>query len=466
MIRLLWMGDGEPGWLQSLRSAFSNSEIQAVRLASVVELLAHVRNPVADVVVLSFETLSEQSDDRVLESLRVRPTLPVIVSCLRATTDDVIRLVRLGAYHVWVEPPRPDRLRSCIESTVRTHREPLPTIQAASWRSAIVGSSPAMERVVDVVRLVAARRANVLITGETGTGKEVIARAIHVAGGRGDLPLVAVNCGAIPESLVEAELFGYAKGAFTGAVQSRPGRFEQADGGTIFLDEVGELPLEAQAKMLRVLQEREVQRIGSSDTVRLNIRVIAATNSDLAESVRRRMFREDLYYRLNVIPLHLPALRDRASDIAALIRHFLQRVCAHESLPPRAITDEAVRQLERFGWPGNVRQLEHVIEMAVILSGDRTLLDSSDFPVLRESGAHNGVALASCLDGALPAEGLDLDEAVRSFERSMLQQALLRCRGNKARAAQMLRMKRTTLLDRLKNLDPEPAGFAFEQRFA
>jgi transcriptional regulator with GAF, ATPase, and Fis domain len=309
-----------------------------------------------------------------------------------------------------------------------------------------------MQRVFEIVQLVAARRASVLITGETGTGKEVIARAIHVGGGRGHLPLVAVNCGAIPENLVEAELFGYAKGAFTGAIQSRAGKFEQADGGTIFLDEVGELPLEAQAKLLRVLQEREIQRIGSAETIRLNIRVIAATNTNLGEAVRRREFREDLYYRLNVIPLHLPALRDRAGDIPQLVEHFLAKVSDSENLPLRSVTPEVLARLTRLRWPGNVRQLEHVIEMAVILSGSRTILDACDFPILHESCAVQTVVTGYATPG-LPPDGMDLDEAVRRFERSMVQQALLRCRGNKARAAQMLRMKRTTLLDRLKSLD-------------
>ena len=466
MFRLLWVGESEPAWLHCVRSAFSERELHVARLASLVELLLHVRSSLADVVVLSFRTLSEQTDDQILELLRVNPSLPVIVDCLRASTDDVIRLVRLGAYHVWVETPRPDRIRGCIEAAVRGHRGVAAVEHREAWRAGIIGTSPEMQRVTDIVRLVAARRANVLITGETGTGKEVIARAIHVAGGRGHLPLVPVNCGAIPENLVESELFGYSKGAFTGAVQSRPGKFEQADGGTIFLDEIGELPLEAQAKLLRVLQEREIQRIGSAETVRLNVRVIAATNSDLAEAVRQRTFREDLYYRLNVIPLHVPALRDRASDVPDLVQHFLRKICANENLSPRSLTTDAVEALKRLRWPGNVRQLEHVIEMAVILSGDRTVLDQSDFAILRETGPAAGPAPAACINGALPPDGLDLDDAVRRFERTMLQQALLRCRGNKARAAQMLRMKRTTLLDRLKSLEAYETEFTLNESYA
>jgi DNA-binding NtrC family response regulator len=351
-----------------------------------------------------------------------------------------------------VETPRPERVRTCIESAAARRKAAPDTAAIGVWRNAIIGSSPEMQRVFEIVQLVAARRASVLITGETGTGKEVIARAIHIAGGRGHLPLVAVNCGAIPENLVESELFGYAKGAFTGAVQSRAGKFEQADGGTIFLDEVGELPLEAQAKLLRVLQEREVQRIGSAETVRLNVRVIAATNANLAEAVRRKEFREDLYYRLNVIPLHLPPLRDRIADIPDLVRHFLAKVCESENLPQRSVTPEVLARLALLRWPGNVRQLEHAIEMAVILSGSRTALSERDFPLFSETCAWQ-TAFAPDPPADLPPDGMDLDDAVRRFERSMVQQALLRCRGNKARAAQMLRMKRTMLLDRLKSLD-------------
>jgi transcriptional regulator with GAF, ATPase, and Fis domain len=314
----------------------------------------------------------------------------------------------------------------------------------------LVGSSAALERVANIIRLAAPRRSTVLITGETGTGKEVAARAIHAASDRWMRPLVSVNCGAIPDNLVESELFGYVRGAFTGAIQSRSGRFEEAQGGTILLDEIGELPLDVQGKLLRVLQEREVQRLGSSEVTRLDIRVIAATNCDLAESVRKREFREDLYYRLNVVPLRMPALRERASDIPELAAHFVRAICELEGIADKILSQSAVDALQQYSWPGNVRQLQHAVEMAVVLSDDRQLLTASDFALPVSASVHSGGAERSVV--AMPASGLNFDEEVSRFERSMLEQALSTCGGNKARAAEFLQMKRTTLLAKLKSL--------------
>src|SRR5580700_5681637 len=219
------------------------------------------------------------------------------------------------------------------------------------WRRLIIGSSPAIERTIQVIRLVGMRRATVLITGETGTGKELVARAIHQASPRAHLPMVAVNCNALPENLIEAELFGHVKGAFTGAIQHRMGRFEQAHRGTLFLDEVGDLPLDVQTKLLRVLQEREFQRIGSSETVHVDVRLIAATNVNLAEAVRQGKFREDLYYRLNVVPVSTPPLRERPEDIPLLARHFVEKICRIEEIPTPELASDAVTRLQTYGWP-------------------------------------------------------------------------------------------------------------------
>jgi transcriptional regulator with PAS, ATPase and Fis domain len=312
----------------------------------------------------------------------------------------------------------------------------------------LVGGSPALERVAEIVRLAAPRRSTVLITGETGTGKEVAARAIHAASDRALRPMIAVNCGAIPENLIESELFGYVRGAFTGAMQSRAGRFEEAQGGTILLDEIGELPLHLQGKLLRVLQEREVQRLGSSEVLRLDIRVIAATNCDLAEAVRRKEFREDLYYRLNVVPLRMPSLRERISDIPELALHFVRKICNLEGITEKALSESAMTAMQHHPWPGNVRQLQHAVEMAVVLSGDRELLIASDFLLPTSTMA----PLGSELRIAVPASGMNFDEEVNRFERNILEQALSACGGNKARTAELLQMKRTTLLAKLKSL--------------
>jgi DNA-binding NtrC family response regulator len=456
MLRVLWFSDRKNDRLTTL--AGSEPTLHIARVDAIPEILLYIRQRMVDVAVLSVRAADAKTDDLLLEILRTDSALPVIVDCPSAQTDDIIRLIRLGAFHVWSEPLEAGRINSwlCEAASRNLRRTASAKPRHEAWREAIVGESEPMCRILDIVRLVAARRSSVLITGETGTGKEVIARAIHVAGGRGHLPFVAVNCSAIPENLVEAELFGYVKGAFTGAIQARPGKFEQADGGTIFLDEVGELPLDVQAKLLRVLQEREVQRIGGSETTRLNVRVIAATNANLGESVRRKIFREDLYYRLNVVPVELPPLRERRSDIPALAEHFLERICAAEGIELRTLTAAALRRLTEHPWPGNVRQLEHAIEMAVVLCGARMVLDICDFPLPAASAGESAAVPSPVL---VTDEGLDLEEAVSRFERTIVQQALLRCGGNKARAAQLLRMKRTTLLARMKSLESrQPLG--------
>jgi transcriptional regulator with GAF, ATPase, and Fis domain len=328
-----------------------------------------------------------------------------------------------------------------------------------SWRRSLIGQSPAIRQVCEVIKLIAARRVTVLISGETGTGKEVVARAIHAASNRNAEGMVAVNCTALPSSLVESELFGHTKGAFTGAHSDRVGRFEQAHRGTIFLDEIGDLPLEAQAKLLRVLQEQAFERVGSSETVRVDVRVIAASNIELERAVQDRRFREDLFYRLNVVPLHIPALRDRREDIPLLLECFLDRTRLAESAPPKKLSDEALELLMSQEWPGNVRQLEHTVQMAFVLSGDRYLLGPQDF-ILRgreQSRLHRSATGSDLPTVTFGPEGLDFDLTVGKFERSLMNQALVLSRGNKARAADLLRIKRTTLLAKMKALDEREA---------
>jgi transcriptional regulator with PAS, ATPase and Fis domain len=318
------------------------------------------------------------------------------------------------------------------------------------WREQLIGESPAMQQVIEQIRLAAPRRSTILITGETGTGKEVVARAIHKASGRGDREMVALNCGALPEALLEAELFGHAKGAFTGAVNHRIGRFEQADQSTIFLDEIGEMPLDLQSKLLRVLQEREFHRLGGSETIKVDVRVIAATNVDLAESVASKRFREDLYYRLNVICIQLPPLRQRTGDISLFLDHFVAKVCRKEALPLKLVSPAAMDRLSRSSWPGNVRQLEHATETAIVLSGDRDVLEFSDFPIQDSRQARDLRAQEAY--PPLPKEGLDYEEMIARFERYVLAQALEQSGGNKSRAADLLRLKRSTLVSKIKVL--------------
>jgi DNA-binding NtrC family response regulator len=339
-----------------------------------------------------------------------------------------------------------------IRAALAQRRTCAAAISNEPWRRFLVGDSAAMQTIWQVVRLVGPRKCTVLLTGETGTGKEMVARAIHMAGSRSQSPMVAVNCSALPDQLLEAELFGHVKGAFTGAVGHRIGRFEQANHGTLFLDEIGDMPIELQAKLLRVLQERELQRVGSSDTVRLDVRFIAASNADLARAVNDGEFREDLYYRLNVVPLRMPALRERTEDIPLLIEHFIEKVCRSEDLPIKRIARPAVDYLMDYDWPGNVRQLENAVETAVVLSGERSQLLASDFclPAVRRM---RPAALQLASSVSVPDHGLDFERTVGRFEREILEQALRKTNGNKKRAAEMLRLKRTTLAAKLKSLE-------------
>jgi DNA-binding NtrC family response regulator len=327
----------------------------------------------------------------------------------------------------------------------------IPSGHSEDWRNLLVGDSWEMRQVHRTIELAGVRRATVMITGESGTGKERAARALHLASPRRRAPWVAVNCTALPANLLEAELFGHTRGAFTGALQHRVGRFEQADGGTLFLDEIGDLPLDLQGKLLRVLQEREFQRLGSSETIQTDVRVVVATNCDLMERVEQGRFREDLYYRLSVVPLSMPTLRQRRIDIPMLAGHFAAKICALEGMQLKLIEPAALEKLRGFSWPGNVRQLENAIEAALALSGDRETLGPSDFPLPQARTSQ--VSKEGMPSVPLPDCGLDYDRTLAHIERSILQQALQKTGGNKKAAADMLRLKRTTLSAKVRTLD-------------
>ena len=315
----------------------------------------------------------------------------------------------------------------------------------------LIGGSASIQAVSSSIGLIANRRCNVLIEGETGTGKEIVAREIHRSGSRSRGPWVAVNCGAIPDTLLEAELFGYLRGAFTGAVQGRIGKFEAANHGTIFLDEIGDMPFAVQAKLLRVLQEKEVERLGGNERIRLDVRVIAATNVNLGDRVKEGLFRQDLYYRLNVFQIVLPPLREHPGDLPALARHFVAKTCAGENLRARSLDPSALDRLSEHTWPGNVRELENVIEMAVILSGSRSSIFASDIRIA--PCASSRVRSEQTARVPIPTGGLDYQQALEAFEHDLLTQALTRTRGNKTAAAELLRLKRTTLSARMRVLE-------------
>jgi len=385
----------------------------------------------------------------------VRP-LPVVILDREGDLDESLIGPSLSSFQHLIGNPTPEEIGARVSAALQAASQKCPFDSQEAWNRLLIGESQPMRELRAIIRLAGPRQSTVLITGETGTGKERVAQAIHMASRRSGAPMVAVNCGALPEHLIEAELFGHTKGAFTGAIGARTGRFEQAHRGTLFLDEVGETPLMLQPKLLRVLQERELQRVGSSETVKVDARIIAASNTNLDQAVAQRRFREDLYYRLNVIPIRVPTLRERRSDIPLLAAHFIERVCQREDLPQKKLTAEALRKLTEFEWPGNVRQLEHAMEMAAALTGDRETIYLGDIemhlqPSLREgarefSATSNGVEFP--LD--VPTDDLPFEDLMGKVEKLLLEQALRRHGGNKAKAAKALGLKRTTLLYKLK----------------
>lgn len=428
---------------------------------------AFLSSHVFDAVLISGPLEDCSCEAMLAESLRLAPDSPVIVRNRKGSVSEALHCMKAGAaYYLGPDtaglPEEKEQLESLFENVWRT-RAQLETQEP--WMKLLVGRSMAMRNVEQVIRLVASRRCNVLITGETGTGKEMAARAIHAASARAAQRLIAVNCSALPENLLEAELFGHTKGAFTGAQALRIGRFEEANKSSLFLDEIADLPLGVQTKLLRVLQEREVQRLGSSESIKVDFRLIAACNVDLEDRTRAGEFREDLYYRLNTVPLQMPALRDRREDIPLLIQHFLDKICLQENIPVKRVSDEAMDRLMVQNWPGNVRQLENSVEMAIALSGERETLQAHDFklaspaqfrnvtPMPCSTATSSSSGTGSASSSILPDGGFDYEQVVGDFERQILRQALQRTNGNKKAAADILRLKRTTLNAKLKSLE-------------
>jgi len=319
----------------------------------------------------------------------------------------------------------------------------------------MVGRSPAMQKVFQLIDLVADKKATVLVTGESGTGKELVARAIHSRSSRKKNPFVALNCGAIPESLLEDELFGHVRGAYTDARGERIGKFEQADGGTLFLDEIGDMSQSLQVKLLRVLEENQFQKLGSNKTIQVDVRIVVATNCDLREKVRTREFREDLYYRLHVVPIHLPPLRERKEDLPLLANHFVREFSHSYKLPPKKLSPGALKRLMQQDWRGNVRELGNVLELASVLAGDeRMILEARDFTTLDDEFVLE-LAPTELFQNQLrlPEEGIDLRWFVQELEKHLINQSLERAGGNKGKAARLLRLKRTTLVAKLRRMN-------------
>jgi DNA-binding NtrC family response regulator len=400
------------------------------------------------------------------------PGIQVIILTGHGTIETAVRATQLGAFHFLTKPFNLEEIvgltnRALSLKSLQQENQQLKSALHRKYRfDNIVGQSNEIRNCLQMVERVSDSDSTVLVTGESGTGKELIAKAIHYNSPRSDKPFIPINCGAIPGELLESELFGHIKGAFTGAIANRLGRFELAQGGTIFLDEIGELSLNLQVKLLRVLQERKFEPVGSAKTVTADVRVIAATNVNLEKAVAKGQFREDLFYRLNVIPICIPSLKQRRTDIPLLLHHFVQSFNSSKNRSLEGFSPEAMDALSNYGWPGNIRELENLVERLAILKGNG-IVEKNDLPEQYRIAATSntgmqygaGATSAGSVDSfELPDDGMDFNTAVDSFENALILQALERTGWNRNQAALLLKLNRTTLVEKIKKkgLRPPP----------
>jgi DNA-binding NtrC family response regulator len=453
----LLLVDDETGFREAIADRLGDFGYRVEQAGTGEEALDRLNDFAFDILITDLR-LPGLDGRKVLDEAFTRyPEIIAIVITGFGTVREAVEVTRLGAEGFITKPFQFEELLHALNAATEKRRLKAENAYLRAQLEdrfridGMIGRTAIMTQLFDMLRTVASTSSTVLITGETGTGKELVARAIHDASSRRQQRFVAINCGAIPETLLEAELFGHVRGAFTGAVANRQGRLEQASRGTLFLDEVGTMTATLQAKLLRVLQSREFERVGDSQTIKVDVRVIAATNSDLKKMVVDNLFREDLYYRLNVIPVRVPALRERRADIPLLAQHFLDRL-AKEATPPRGrvtLAQDAQQALMAHDWPGNVRQLENVMERTFALSPGRAQLTIADLP----EDFHHVRAPVNPDSYVLPEQGVELERLVSAFERTLIQTALERTGGNKRQAAELLHVKRTTLVEKLKRLE-------------
>lgn len=434
--------DDEEGLRRLLVRVLGKEGFQAVAVGSGNEALVQIAGEDFDLVITDIQMPGMNGLELMRRLKAFDSVLPVIVMTAYGTVENAVEALRIGAYDYLTKPFESDELRLTVakalerERLLAENRYLHQELQERYGFSGIVGSSPGMQRVFEMASSVAASNASVLISGESGTGKELIARSIHFNSQRKEKPFVVLNCAALSEGLLESELFGHEKGAFSGAVATKKGRFELAHEGTLFIDEVGEMSANAQVKLLRVIQEHEFERVGGTRTLPADVRIVAATNKNLEAEVRVGNFREDLYYRLNVINLHLPPLRERREDIESLARHFLLKYVRETGKKVTNFSPRALACLLGYDWPGNVRELQNVIERAVVLAKSANITPR-DFP----QGVHGGDEI--CLE--LPERGGSLTDILEDLERQLITQTLRREQGSQTRTADILGIKRTTL---------------------
>jgi two-component system nitrogen regulation response regulator GlnG len=464
------VADDDRGIRTVLNQALGRAGYDVRSTGNASTLWRWVSDGAGDLVITDVVMPDESGLDLLPRVKKLRPDLPVVVMSARNTLLTAVKATERGAYEYL---PKPFDLKELLTIVERALSSPASTGGDTGMEGEeampLIGRSPAMQEIYRVMARLMTTDLTVMITGESGTGKELVARALHEYGKRRNGPFVAINMAAIPRELIESELFGHEKGSFTGALQKSSGRFEQADGGTLFLDEIGDMPLEAQTRLLRVLQQGEYTTVGGRASIRTDVRIVAATNRDLRVQIGQGLFREDLYYRLNVVPIRLPPLRERSEDIPDLIRHFLNRA-AEEGLPSKTVDREAMNRLVGYRWPGNVRELENLVRRFAALYSDETitidivereLADPLPSPAEEYNPASEslGAAIEYHLSQYFTAHGEDLppaglyDRVLRELEKPLINLSLAATRGNQLRAADLLGLNRNTLRKKIRELD-------------
>ena len=439
-----------------LCSVFERPDLTVHLAGSGTEAIGIIEHNLLDVILTDMKMPGADGLTVLAHARKVQPSVEVILMTGYATVETAVKAMKAGAFHYVTKPFDTEEVVQLVDrllDVAAVRKENLHLKSQARDRNGlqnIIGDSRAIQDVISLIRKVADTDSTILVLGESGTGKELVARGIHGLSPRADRMLVPINCSAIPADLLESELFGHVKGAFTGAHMARVGRFEMAHNGTIFLDEIAEMSSHLQAKLLRVLQEKSFIPVGGTKTVHVDARVVAATNKDLDEEVEERRFRADLYFRLNVIPIRIPPLRERTGDIPLLIKHFVEKCNREKSRSIEGIRPEALAVLQKYPWPGNIRELENLIERIAVLKGSGWI-ETQDIP----EKIRQAETLPCSAVPVLGECGLDIRNATESFENSLITQALRIAEGNKNRAATLLGLKRTTFVEMLKRKNLE-----------
>ncbi len=445
--------DDERATREGLRSALED-EFDVYTASGTAEALAILKSEPIALMLTDLRLGGDSGMDLLEAALKLADSPVAIMMTAYGSVDTAVEAMRRGAWHFVTKPLNLDEVEMLLKRALRSrnleteNRQLVQQVRQQSGIERLIGKSPEMNRVLELVRQVAPTRATILIEGESGTGKEVVAHTLHHLSGRPAAKMVVVNCAALSPQLLESELFGHEKGAFTGAAQRRIGRFEQADGGTLFLDEIGEIDAATQVKLLRVLSERTIERVGSNTPIKVDVRVITATNKHLRELVDRGEFREDLFFRLNVVKIDMPPLRVRREDIVLLANAFLQEFAKENGRPFKPLTDEAQRLLIGYDWPGNVRELRTAIEHGVVMSND-SVIDVRHLPAFVHGGERPAPAPAAAVKNSLDAPG---EFNLHALETNAIRAALATAGGNRTRAAELLGLSRRTLQRKLKDL--------------